>query len=405
MSEANNSLPTPPSPSKKESDISSPKQISKESWSGRIKSYAWRLTAAYAWFKILAALLGFYTALNQLESGIISQFISFLSSIGFAPVNTAFLSTVLKVGWVLAITGFNLFEVVGLFIYIVTFPVWVPVLAIFGFFSKDEEDTTESSSVKQGLIRRKRTRSRLFAICTSLFIGWFLLYGNANTQRQLIPGVVLAGVFLLLLTYRLFLRVKPDKEVNLSPFYWLTRLSLTAGDAQKERLKKEYKKRNEIRNDKKLVSFNRKLFVRIALLLRGQIAQERISMYVLGEYIFSLIIVAASAVLFWALMIKAMYSTSLPLLMCLHLSISHFLPSLQPPEMQLELPLWASIGPAATAWVLFVLYIGPASSVLPERQKATIRGLSRIYVLYRQSINVLGKEELSLRILEKKLAS
>jgi hypothetical protein len=356
----------------------------------------------------LFVFLGFYSALSQIESSIGGQIIGFLSSVGFAPVNTALLSTILKIGWVLAISGFKLFEAGGLFLYILTFPIWVPIVVLFKFFTRNQEkEPSKSKPTERGLLQTRRSPSNLFAICASLLLGWFLLYGNSNATRQLIPGVVLAGVFLTLLTYRMFLRVKPEKDVNVDvpPFGWLGKISVAAADAQRQRLKKEYKNKSEVQTDRKVVDFTRKVFVRITFLLRGQIAQKRISLYVLGEYLFSLIMVAASAILFWALLLKATYATSLSLFTCIHLSVAHFLPGLQPPQVAFALPVWASIAPAATAWVLFVLCIGPASSMIPERQRATIKGLTKIHDLYRKSVNALARERVRLRQTEKDLAS
>lgn len=336
------------------------------------------------------------------------QLITFLSSVGFAPVNTTLLSTILKIGWVLTITGFKLFEGAGLLIYTITFPLWAPIVLGFKVFTKNEgSDASTPKATERGLIPTKKSPSRLFAIFGSLLLSWFLLYGNANATRPLIPGVILTAIFLALLTYRMFLRVKPEKEVNvdLPPFGWLGKISLAAASMQQQRSKKEYKTKSDVQADRKVIDFTRKVFVRITFLLRGQMAQKRMSLYVLGEYLFSLIMVAASAILFWALLLKATYATSLSLLTCLHLSVSHFLPGIQPPQTTIALPVWASIAPAATGWVLFVLCIGPASSMLPERQRATMRGLSKVHDLYRKSVNALAKERLSLRQTEKDLKS
>jgi hypothetical protein len=119
------------------------------------------------------------------------------------------------------------------------------------------------------------------------------------------------------------------------------------------------------------------------LLLRGESARTRISLLVLCEYVFSLILVGVSAIVFWAILIKAANPMSLSLSSCLRVSISYFLPGMKPPDLSGDLPLWAAIGPAATAWVLFVLYIGPAGSLLPERQKASIRSLVESYGYFR----------------------
>lgn len=377
-------------------------------WGARCKSYAWRLTAIYVWLKILFIFLGFYPDVTQLESKIGGGLISSLSSVGFAPVNTILLSTILKTGWILTITGFKLFEAAGLLIYIITFPLWVPIVLLFKLLTKnDDSNDSKPKAVERGLIPSKRSRGKLFAIVGSLLLAWFLLYGSANASKPLIPGVILSAIFLALLTYRMFLRVKPEKEVNvdLPPFGWLAKLAQAAVSMQQGRQKKEYKTKGDVEADRKIVDFTRRVFVRITFLLRGQIAQKRISLYVLGEYLFSFIMVAASAILFWALLLKAAYATSLSLLTCLHVSVSHFLPGLQAPQTAISLPVWTSIAPAATAWILFVLCIGPASSMIPERQRATVRGLSKIHDLYRKSVGTLAKERLFLRKIERELKS
>jgi hypothetical protein len=400
-----NPVPRPQEPQKP--DESSPSESSAKTFGGRIKAYAWRITVVYLWIKILSAFLGFYASLGKLESSLIGQFIDSLSAIGFAPVNIALLSSVLKIGWILAITGFKLYEVLGLVIYIITFPVWAPVVTLFLFFVKKEKETPTASTTKRGLVQTHKSRSKWFVIFTSLLLAWFLLYGNANTTKQLLPGVILSGIFLILLVYRLFLRVKPEEDVNvnLPPFGWLSKLSLVAASAQRQRSEKQYKKKEEVQTDKKVLQFTRQILIRITVLLRRTNAQRRISLYVLGEYLFSLITVAAGAIFFWGLMIKAFYLTSSPLLVCLFASVSHFLPGIQPPDLPASFPPWISIGPASTAWVLFVLYIGPASSMLPERQRATIKGLSKMYKLYRTSVNSLVHERLWLRKEEKRLDS
>lgn len=70
----------------------------------------------------------------------------------------------------------------------------------------------------------------------------------------------------------MFLRVKPEKEINvdLPPFGWLSKLSQAAASMQQQRQKKEYKTKGEVQTDKKIVDFTRNIFVRITFLLRGQ---------------------------------------------------------------------------------------------------------------------------------------
>jgi len=358
--------------------------------SSYVKSYAWRLTASYLWFKILVLFLGWHTDFEHFESGLVNRFVEFLSSIGFAPVNTINLLTVMKVGWILIITGFKPLEILWLLgPYTVTFPIWVPVAIAYRYFSKGETSTSNEEG-------EEKERFRLLALCTSLLVWWFLLYGGASTQRQIIPGVVFAGIILLILSFRLFLRTKPAGEAKLTLFRWLLEAGPVLLRMQATRLDKvergEYKKKKDLQVDAKLAHFSRKLLARITQFTRGERARDRISLVVFVEYLVSLIMVAASAVLFWALVMKALAPTQLPFLTCLHLSVSYFLPGIQNPDSNFTLPLWSVIGPAATAWILFVLYIGPAASLLPDKQKATIRGLSKVHETYRRITIIFGKE-------------
>jgi len=172
---------------------------------------------------------------------------------------------------------------------------------------------------------------------------------------------------------------------------------------QTNRLKNEYEKKKDLVSDAKMITFTRKLFIRLSRLFRGPKAQERISVFVLAEFISSLILVAASAILFWALTLKAVFPAILSLSSCFQLSLSYFLPGVGTAYTSASIPLWIKVGAAATAWVLLVLYVGPASSLLPDRQRATINGLSESYRLYRRVIVSLGRERSNHRLLSKTL--
>lgn len=109
-----------------------------------------------------------------------------------------------------------------------------------------------------------------------------------------------------------------------------------------------------------------------------------------------------SAVLFWALAIKAVVPSeqALPLTSALRVSASHFLPGIQDRSSTL-LPWWAEFGPALTSWVLFVVYIGPVGSALPLRQDAFLKRLipaqrtllliGRSWRLYRKLLRAIEK--------------
>ncbi len=353
------------------------------------------MTAAYIWLKAIAAFLGWYLVLAQNETNLLNRLIAFLSSIGFAPVNPAFLSVVLKVGWLMLITGFSFVELgFFLFIYVLTLPGWAPIYLIFNRFTDDYEivgATTENGSGK-----RKNWRL-VFPAVTTLFIAWFLLYGNATTRVQLTPGVVLSGLFFLTLLYRLLLKTTPDGKTEVPILHWLTILISQSIDQTHQRVKKTYKKKSDVQSDQRTNRFTRKMLIKLTRSMKDPSKQGMVSLYILGEYIGSLVVVGASAILFWTILIKAAVAPELSLITSFQISAFHFLPGIQFPNSQIQLPFWSRIGPSATAWVLFVLYLGPASALLPEKQRATIKQVKELVDLYRESLQTLRKEKLRLR--------
>jgi hypothetical protein len=319
-----------------------------------------------------------------------------LSSVGFAPVNTSLLSGVLKTSWILIITGFNPFEVLGLFLfYVLAMPFW---LTLYLAFRKHWNTGETAEEAEQS--RTKTPWKWVFPTTALLFVAWFLLYGNATTKPQLLPGVFLCGLFSLILIYRLLLKPSPNNETKLPVLHWLTVLSYHIAKSTSDRIKKDNTNKSELEAARKINGFIRRLTTRLTYFIKSSLSRNRIPNYVLAEYLVSLVVVAGTCIVFWALLIKAGVYPQASFTTTFHLSASHFLPGVQPPETSPATPLWSNLGPAATAWVLFVLYIGPAASMLPEKQKSTVGALRDLYKLYRKSLLNLGWEK---RHLQKQL--
>jgi hypothetical protein len=109
--------------------------------------------------------------------------------------------------------------------------------------------------------------------------------------------------------------------------------------------------------------------LRLALLARSQRGKNRLAMLILAEYIVSLVVVTMAAIFFWALIISIAGTDALPLSESLRRSAEHFFPGADPPHPGAPLPFFATIGPAATSWILFGLYIGLAGSLVREWQR------------------------------------
>ncbi|SPE44286.1 exported hypothetical protein [Candidatus Sulfotelmatobacter sp. SbA7] len=107
-------------------------------------------------------------------------------------------------------------------------------------------------------------------------------------------------------------------------------------------------------------------------------------MFMLVDYIVFLILVALSAILFWAFAIKVAVPSEqlVPLTAALRASASHFLPGISD-SAHTQLPWWAEFGPALTSWVLFVVYIGPVGAALPVRQEDFLKRLVPLHKAFR----------------------
>src|SRR5579862_4730204 len=125
------------------------------------------------------------------------------------------------------------------------------------------------------------------------------------------------------------------------------------------------------------------LVSRAVVFIRGKSGRERFTRLMVVDYLLSFLFLGGSAVLFWAIMCRAItcpncvsWSESL------QISAGHFLPGISVPQ-EPSIPLWCGYGAAITAWVLFVIYIGPAGSSLSSRQQAYVSVLKHRYQILR----------------------
>jgi hypothetical protein len=158
----------------------------------------------------------------------------------------------------------------------------------------------------------------------------------------------------------------------------------------------------QVEADIRMTRFIVKPFRWVRIVFRGRRGKDKIAVMMFGEYIVFLLILAASAILFWALAPKATVTSTnaLSLGTALTISASHFLPAINRPNPS-SLPWWADFGPAAKSWVLFVVYIGLVASALPLRQEDFSNRLAftrqilnltvQLWHLYRRIVRVLYK--------------
>lgn len=377
--------------------------------------YAYRITAIYIYAHIVAYLFGFDNRLSVIKTQVLLQLIGFLTSIGFAPANVDLLPDVMKVGWLLIITGFNPLSLIfGLPIYIfMLYPTQYPVTFLLNRYARRIKEAPPKPKIDfgeealwlnpgPGLIKRKRNRFPLLAILTTGLLGWVLLYGGTTSRLQVIPAVVMAGMLLVTLLLREFQRASPHGEVQSSLLRTLVRFGRWINKQVDSAVDVEYDHTNYT-----LYRVSRYLARSITLMVRSQRAFTTLSLKVLGEYVLSLILVSCAAILIWALIMKAWSPMLLNLSTSLQLSVSYFLQGIERPlisgDRAITPPFWIQIGSTMTVWILFVVYIGPAGSLLPDRQRATSEQLKGVYQTFRTLTLKLRRRIVNLERLKKSL--
>ncbi len=103
-------------------------------------------------------------------------------------------------------------QLIGFLAYVIIFPISVIIYAT-AWFTKWEEDAKEDARVAREVKQEQRRRARI-VIAALLLFTWLLLYGGANTFRQIVPGLILSGALFLFLTLKLFQQARPHSEAR-----------------------------------------------------------------------------------------------------------------------------------------------------------------------------------------------
>ena len=346
-----------------------------------LKRWSWRLTASLAWLHVFSFLFAGRDVFSIPERWLAQGVVSILATMGFAPTNPTYFRSAAKAGWVLLITGFSLTGVLGLFLYIVFFLFVFPFLLLAG--RRLREAGTGASNYPSRRTSGPKARVATRAVWCALF-AWVFLYGNAAQGRQILPGLILTGALALIFTFRAFERARPLIDTEPTLFDSLLEFETKILDAVRNQDKTTTPKtRAEASIRLKIWWFARAISRTVALILRGSRGAKRTSLLILAEYVVSFLLVGSSAVTFWALAVR--FSSAprpVSFSLCLWASAYHFLPGLATPPIPVP-PLWVQGGASITAWVLLVLYAGPASSVVSARQHAYVRRLRALYPRYR----------------------
>lgn len=350
----------------------------------KLKKFAWRATALAYWvWWVVHFLLGSEFP-NHVAATMQARFGAFLSAVGFAPVHSEYLPRILKFGWLLVLSAFKPIELIGLVIYI-----YIAPLTILGYltFREYRKDFAATPTVKKGL-RPQRVRRPELTIVGLLLLGWFVLYGGAIARGPLLAGAILSGLMFFVLAGRAFQRVKPPIYLDGSdPARADERFGISLLTSASESVAKAAaaKKKSELIGVLFLYQKSRVWFRRLALLMRGRAGRNRLYLLLLIDYVVSLSVLGVAAVFFWAITAKlAGASSALPLSTFVGICASYFLPNIKLPSIMPDLPLWVQLGSSITAFILFVLFVGAAASLLPSRFTAYAERLDRNYRVARK---------------------
>jgi hypothetical protein len=340
-------------------------------WGYRAKQGAWRVTAFALWASILTSWLGIDRAFSWIVTVLGDTVRAAVAAANLTPTNTRYLSHVLRWGWFLVITNFRAAELLGLAVYCLAFPFSLCLYLFFRKFHRLYLRDRTSAAKQKGLVAPKRP-THYRALFATFLLAWFLLYGDTTNPRHLQIGAALASLLFLALAFRAFLGARPAAEDDaviipqLESFFYAVAAALMKGVNEKTPASKV-----EVWILHSIHEPGRNLCRRITLLIRGRRGRLRASAIIMADYMLSLVILGLSAILFWTLALKATIAPAAEdYAAAFRYTMAHFFAGVSIPQRNPTFPLWLDIGPSVTSWVLFVLFIGPAASLLPMRQQA-----------------------------------
>jgi hypothetical protein len=198
-------------------------------------------------------------------------------------------------------------------------------------------------------------------------------------------GCIISGILFLAFAYRALDKTSPIHEGDTAVFSrWAIRGILIMRNASQKAIDSPPDNSLAARVSIRMYGFFIKPFRCLPVFFRGHRGRDRIAMIMLIQYIVFLVVLAVSAMLFWAIAIRAVVSPEqfISLSTALGVSASRFLPGVEDAS-PISLPFWVKFGPALTSWVLFVIYIGPVGAALPVRQEAFLKQITPLHNSFR----------------------
>lgn len=329
-----------------------------ETW----KTWAWRITALWCWAHLLDWLVLKNALLGTVEKHAFAATFKWLSRIGFHPSSEHAFEFVLKALWLATICTFS----IGLFgffaLYVAFWPLLVPFIVKSRKILSKSREKGLRKIVSQPVLRP-------VPILTSGLIAWFILYDGTRSPGPLLISVLLSGALLIVVATRTFtyatsIEARVETKIHLI-FRALSQSVIEtlrgikpAGAPLKQQLK-----------------FSRgatKFFLwcarKASILTYGRAGRSRAYLFVLAVYLLTLSLLGILTALFWAFVIRySLAPAYVPMREAILAASTHIIPgidNLTGLRISPNLQVLAS----ASAWLLLVLFAGPAASNYPALQ-------------------------------------
>lgn len=364
------------------------------------KSFAWRVTSLWVWLHFFSALVFGRDTLFQFEHYAGTAFLNFLVSIRFAPVNANLLRPVLKIAWILTITESSPIQMIGLIFYVIFAPFTVVIaLAFRGVGSAARPQTAAPKPAETP----SSTKRNLLAMAAGA--AWFLLYGASSNRLPILLGAFILGSILILRVRTALTYAQPaSKTDNLVGGRWVM-FVVNMANSEADKIRENAHNTRVSAQMARGIHERLRWFVGNAVrLVHGRRGRERAALLLLFQYIWNFLMLGVLVTVFWAVVIRyAVLPRVVSLQTAFQASASHVLPGLPSPDLLVPWSLTACI--SVTAWILFVVYAGPAASVFPSLQAAYAdRAVLHLSVL-KNVLKLQNRLVRSLRRLEKHLPS
>ncbi len=311
------------------------------------------------------AVFGAGDVVARVSNGFIDLLAQTLTDLGFAPSDHQNFAMVARFGWAFLLAGFRGFQLLGLVLYVLFFPLVVAGLVV-GRFKKSASSQNRVGPFSPKALRASWQVLRVRALAATVLLGWFLAYAGSTQRPALMVGWFSTAVILVTLAVRAIDRVRPATsgkrryELWWLP-YWADSVVDQAGKFEVPKTKAEF------RRNLTMIRWQRIALAWIARRLRPRAgATWRL---VVLDFILWPILLLVACIVFWAFGVKYTIAPDPATWeLALRHSASHFLPGLDPPAVGKHLPFWLVMGAGLSGYAFFGLYVTILGSTLLSRR-------------------------------------